>query len=291
VKPAPFEYRAPRTTTEALQMLAEWGDEGRVLAGGQSLVPLMTFRLAQPSHLVDINRIDELNYIRAENGWLAVGACARQAAVERSPDAARQVPLIVEALGFVAHEPVRNRGTVVGSIAHADPAAELPSVALALDAELRVASQTGERQISAADFLRGPFQTALEPGEVVTEVRFPFAPLGSGYAFAEFSRRHGDFAIAGTAVFVQLEGDRVARTAIVLCGVAASPVRAREAVSALQGDVPTAEAIEAAAQRAVEGLRPSSDLHGSSEYRRNVARAQVRRALTLAVARARGEGA
>jgi aerobic carbon-monoxide dehydrogenase medium subunit len=287
VKPAPFAYHPVATAAEATAVLARLGGEGRILAGGQSLLPLMNFRLAQPEHVVDINPIEELAYVRRDDGRLVVGATARQAAIERSEEA-RHVPLLVEALRWVAHPPVRHRGTVVGSIAHADPAAELPCVALTLDARLTLASAAGERVLEADEFFLGPFDTALEPGELLKEVSFPLPPPGSGHAFVEFARRHGDFAIAGAAVALRLDGGRVADAAVGLCGVGPAPLRARAAEERLRGQLASAELVEAAAQAAVEGLRPAADIHGSGGYRVGVARAQVRKALALALDRAKG---
>jgi carbon-monoxide dehydrogenase medium subunit len=290
VKPARFEYHVVRTASEAVAHLAELGEEGRLLAGGQSLVPLMNFRLAQPEHIIDINPVDELRYVRLDDGRLAVGAMARQAAVERSDDARRHVPLLVEALHHVAHPTIRHRGTVVGSIAHADPSAEMPSVAVALDAHITLMSASGERTVGADEFFVGPFETVLQTGELVKEVSYPIARPGSGHAFVEFARRHGDFAIAGAAVAVVLDGDRVLNAQIALCGVAPRPVRARRAEQRLRGEIADAELIAAAAEEAVADLQPAADIHGSSAYRVGLARTQVMRAISLAVERA-GRGA
>jgi carbon-monoxide dehydrogenase medium subunit len=258
-------------------MLASVGEDASVLAGGQSLVPLMNFRVAQPAHLVDINFVDELDYIRVDDGALAIGARTRMSAVERSSDAARAAPLLCEALGSVAHAPIRHRGTVVGSIAHADPAAELPAVLLALDGEVVLRGAGGERRVAAADFFTGALMTARVPGELVTEVRVPASDGNGvgGHALVEFSRRHADFAVAGAAV---AHGGR----AIALFGVADTPVRAAAAERAVADDAGAAAGDVAAA--ATESLRPSADVHGGAEYRRRVARACVERAL----ARARG---
>jgi CO/xanthine dehydrogenase FAD-binding subunit len=286
MKPAAFAYHPVTTVAETTALLAELGDEGRILAGGQSLVPLMNFRLAQPAHIVDINGVAELAYIRRSGDHIAIGALARQAQVERSEDVRRDVPLLAEALKWVAHPPIRHRGTVVGSIAHADPAAELPSVALALDAQLTIVSAGGSRTVPAEEFFVGPFATVVRPGELVTEVSFPVAARGSGHAFAEFSRRHGDFAIAGAAVTLTLDGGRVGDARIVLCGVGPIPLRARAAEERLRGAVPDASVVAAAANAAVVGLTPSADIHGGSEYRVQVARVQVLEAISTAVERA-----
>jgi aerobic carbon-monoxide dehydrogenase medium subunit len=290
VKPPSFEYHVARSTGEATALLEELGEEGRILAGGQSLVPLMNFRLAQPEHIVDINPIRELSYVRRDNGSLAVGATARQADVEHSEDARRHVPLLHEALKSVAHTTIRHRGTVVGSIAHADPAAELPTVAVALGGTITVTKASGSRTVPAEDFFVGPFETVLEPGELVTEVSFPTARPGSAHGFVEFARRHGDFAIAGAAVNLVFEGRRVTDASVVLFSVGPRPIRAGASEDLLRGQAPDADLVEAAAARAVEGLHPGSDMHGSATYRIRVARTQVRRALTAALDRAQ-EGA
>lgn len=288
MKPAPFVYHAVRTAREAVAVLADLRDQGRVLAGGQSLVPLMNFRLAQPAHLVDINPVAELDFIRSDNGLLAIGARTRQATLERSQEAVGRAPLLVEAVKLVGHPPIRHRGTIGGSIAHSDPAAELPAALLAMDGEIMVASARRQRTISAADFFTGPFSTALGPDELLTEIRVRAWPAGSGHAFLEFSRTHGNFAVVGAAVLLHLDGKRVDRAAIALCGVAGTPVRAVSAEKTLVGSVPTPEVQEAAAQAATAGLQPPSDVHGTAAYRRKVARAYVQRALTLALTRARG---
>jgi carbon-monoxide dehydrogenase medium subunit len=288
MKPATFDYHAARSLDEATALLGELGDEGRILAGGQSLVPLMNFRLAQPEHLVDINPIAELDYVRRENGSFAIGATTRQATVERSAEIREQVPLLSEALGSVAHETIRHRGTVVGSIAHADPAAELPTVAVALGATLTLAGASGTRTVPAADFFLGPFETVVEPGEMVSEVSFPVAPSGGAYAFAEFARRHGDFAIAGAAIGLTMDGNTVSDASIVLCSVGPTPVRADAAEDLLRGAEPDAELVERAAAAAVEGLTPQPDMHGGTEYRVRVARTEVRRGLERALERGRG---
>jgi carbon-monoxide dehydrogenase medium subunit len=270
VKPAPFTYHRATTAKEAVEMLAAAGDEGTVLAGGQSLVPLMNFRVAQPAHLVDINYVDELDYIRVDGGWLAIGARTRQAALERSDEVAKAAPLLTEAIRSVAHPPVRHRGTVVGSIVHADPAAELPACILALDGELTIQGPSGERRVPAREFFTGPLMTAKQVGELVTEVRVPARDGdGGGHALAEFSRRHADFAVAGAAV---------SGGAIALFGVADTPVRATDAEQRLGQSADPADVAAAA----TAGLRPNADVHGGAEYRRRVARACVERAVRRA---------
>jgi CO/xanthine dehydrogenase FAD-binding subunit len=289
MKPSAFEYHRPESLAEAVEVLGQLDDEGRILAGGQSLVPLMNFRLAQPTHVVDINRLADLDYVRVEDGAVRVGALARQSAVESHPAVAERVPLLAEALSLVAHPSIRHRGTVVGSVAHADPAAELPSVVLALDAIVTLRGGSGERQVPAKDFFLGPFETAIEPGELAVEIAFPTASPGSGYAFEEFARRHGDFAIAGAAVTLAVHDGVVTEPRIVLCGVGPVPLRATAAEASLDGTAADEAAIEAAGVAALEGVEPPGDMHGGTRYRIGVARAQVRRAIAKAVERAKGE--
>ncbi|MEK6441471.1 MULTISPECIES: FAD binding domain-containing protein [unclassified Pseudonocardia] len=285
MKPPPFHYAAPTSVAEALELLgAHADDEARVLAGGQSLVPLMNFRLAQPGHLIDLRRIEELTRIRNEGDTLVIGAMVRQSHAEHSPEVALAAPLLAEALGYVAHPPIRNSGTVGGSIAHADPAAELPAVALALEADLVVAGPQGTRTIPAADFFRGPFSTAIEPGEILTEVRIPHRR--GGHAFVEFARTHGTFALVGVACVLELDGDAVSRASVGLSGVAGTPVRAAAAERALTGTVPDAASVRAAADAAIAELSPSGDVHGGTETRTDVARSYLRRGVELALTRA-----
>lgn len=287
MKPAPFTYHAPASMGEALSTLAQLGDQGRVLAGGQSLLPLMNFRLAQPVHLVDIRRLDELDYIRSDDGWLAIGARVCQAAVERSSEVAAWCPLLVETVALVGHPPIRHQGTLCGSVAHADPAAELPAALLALGAEVLLSAEQGDRRLTIDEFIRGPYATACPTGGLLKEVRIPSQDASTGYAFVESSRRHGDFAIAGAAVLLRVEQSGIHHVAITLCGVAETPVRAANAEAVLQG-AQGADGFPAAAQAAVEELAPPTDMHGSSDFRRNVARVCVQRALERALARAQG---
>jgi CO/xanthine dehydrogenase FAD-binding subunit len=289
VKPAPFAYYDPRTVDEAVSLLAQHGSDAKVLAGGQSLMPLLNMRLARPAVVVDVNRIEGLDYIRQENGTLAIGALTRQRAVERSDVVARAQPLLAAATRLIAHPQIRNRGTVGGSLAHADPAAEYPAVALALGAELRVAGPRGERAIQAEDFFVTYLTTALEPDELVTEVRMPSPPARTGWSMMELSRRHGDFALAGVAATLTLApGGECAGARIVLFGVGPTPLRARAAELALSGRRPGDELFDEAAQAAPETIEePLSDIHGSTEYRRHLARVLTRRALAEAAVRAR----
>ncbi|MGE0794163.1 MAG: xanthine dehydrogenase family protein subunit M [Acidimicrobiia bacterium] len=289
MKPPPFAYHAPESLDDALALVGEHGDEAKVLAGGQSLVPLMAFRLARPAVLVDVNRVPGLSEVAVHDGALVVGTMVRERAAERSPAVRAHVPLLAEALPLVGHPAIRSRGTVGGSIAHADPAAELPAVALATDAVLVARSAArGERAIAAADFFLGYFTTALEPDEILTEVRFPVAPAGTGVRFEEAARRHGDFAMVGVGASVQLDGGTVVDARIALLGVADAPVRSAEAEAMLRGGPPSRAAFEAAANAAVRELTPPSDLHGSAAYRRSVAGTLVTRALEGAAAAAGG---
>jgi aerobic carbon-monoxide dehydrogenase medium subunit len=294
MKPPPFAYAAPDTVEEAVGLLTEHADaEPRVLAGGQSLIPLMNFRLAKPGYLVDLRNVAGLSGIRREGDVLVIGAMTKMAEVERSPEVAVAAPLVTEAVGLVAHAPVRNSGTVGGSLAHADPAAELPAVALALDADLVAAGPGGTRVIPAAEFFTGPYSTALAADEILTEIRLPVWP--GGHAFTEFSRVHANFAVVAVAALVELDGDgdgggdRIRHAALALAGVAPTPVRATAAERALAGAPADAATIRAAADAAATSLSPAGDLHASPETRRGLARTYLRRGIELAVARARNE--
>jgi carbon-monoxide dehydrogenase medium subunit len=287
VKPPPFRYAAPTSVEEVLDLLAaNADDEPRVLAGGQSLVPLMNFRLAQPGFLVDLRLVEALTTLRTDGDVLVIGAMVRQSAAERSPEVALAAPLLAEALGYVAHTPIRNSGTVGGSLAHADPAAELPAVALALDAELVAAGPGGTRTIPAAEFFHGSFTTALEPGEILTEVRVPRREGVGGHAFVEFARTHGNFALVGVAAVIELDEDIVTGVSIALSGVASTPVRATAAERTLAGTSADAATIKVAVDAAVDELSPAGDLHGSTETRTDIARSYLRRGIELALSRA-----
>jgi len=289
VKPPPFEYAAPATLDEAVGLLTEHAEaEPRVLAGGQSLIPLMNFRLAKPGFLVDLRNVAGLSGIRREGDVLAIGAMTTMSELERSPEVAVAAPLLAEAIGLIAHTPVRNRGTIGGSLAHADPAAELPAVALASDAELVAAGPGGSRTIPAAQFLRGPFSTALAPDEILTEVRLPVWP--GGHAYVEFSRIHATFAVVGVAALAELDGGRIRRAALAVTGVAPTAIRATAAEQALAGADAADPAVAAAAARAgAAGLTPVGDLHASGPTRAGLARTYLRRATELAITRARNE--
>jgi aerobic carbon-monoxide dehydrogenase medium subunit len=289
MKPAPFSYHRPDSVEEAAALLVEHGYDAKLLAGGQSLVPAMNFRLAQPAVLVDLNRVVGLSGI-VENGdgALRMGAMVRQRAAERSPVVAARAPLLAEALPHVAHPQIRARGTVGGSLAHADPAAEIPAVMLALGARMVVRGAGSERVVDAADFFTGLFGTALEPEEVLVAVEVPAAPPGTGTAFAELSRRHGDFALAGVAAAVVLgEDGRCVDARVALFGVGDGPVLAADAAALLVGEAPSEALFRAAADAAAAALDPPADVHASADYRRHLAGVLVRRTLPRAFERAR----
>jgi carbon-monoxide dehydrogenase medium subunit len=282
-----FEYHAPRSVEEVLGLLAEHGDEAKVLAGGQSLVPLLAMRIARPAHLVDINNVEGLTGIAERNGFVAFGALAREREAEGSALVSQHLPVMAAALPHIGHISIRNRGTVCGSIAHADALAELPAVARITGAEMVVKSTTGERVVSAEDFFQGHFTTALGDEELLTEVRMPKGPAGAGWAFEEVARRRGDFALVGVAAMVALDGaGKVAEGRLCLIGVADRPLQASAAEASLVGREPSAENLVAAAEEAVRDLEPPSDIHGSGEYRRQLARVTVRRSLEAAASRA-----
>jgi CO/xanthine dehydrogenase FAD-binding subunit len=289
VKPPPFDYEAPRDLGAALDLLEQRGADGRVLAGGQSLVPLLNFRLARPEVLIDINEVQELAYLRREDGRLRIGSLTRDAQAERSRLVADHWPLLVDALRWVGHPQIRNRGTVGGSVAHADPAAELPVVLFALDARYHARSTRGARTLDSEEMFRGQLQTGLEPDELLCEIEVPAMVSGAGWAFTEFARRHGDFALGGAAVVVESDEDAACRrAAICLLGAGPTPVRPRAAEQALVGQLLTADVIRAAAADAVRDIRPTGDIHGGSEYRTSLIETLVGRALTAAAARANG---
>ena len=282
-----FEYEAPTTLAEAVGLLAEHQDEASVLAGGQSLIPLMALRLARPPVLVDINGLSELSGVSVSDGWVAVGAMTREYVAEESETVAETLPLLAAALPLIGHEAIRSRGTIGGSLAHADPAAELPAVARALGAEFVVRSQSGERVIPAAEWFEGYLATARRPDEILVEVRFPAAGPGTGASFQEVARRHGDFAMVGLAASLTLADGAVSDARLAFSGIADVPVRAAEAEAFLVGQEPSAQLFEEAARRATADIDPPADLHGSAEYRKKVAAALVRRGLRAAADSAR----
>ena len=281
------EYEAPTTIAEAVDLLAEHQDEASVLAGGQSLIPLLALRLARPAVLIDINGVGELSGVSVTDGWVGIGAMTREYVAEESATVADAVPLLAAALPLIGHEAIRSRGTIGGSLAHADPAAELPAVALALDAEFVVRSRSGDRVVPAAEWFEGYLTTARRPDEILFEVRFPAAGPGTGVAFQEVARRHGDFAIVGLAASLTLTSGAISGARLAFAGIADVPVRAADAEELLVGERPSAELFEEAARRATDGIEPPADLNGSSEYRKKVAAALVRRGLRAAADNAR----
>jgi len=287
MKPAPFTYAAPSTIDEAITLLAEHGDTVKLLAGGQSLMPMMNLRLARPQYIVDLNRIPALDYVTERDGALAVGALTRQRSLERSPTVRQDYPLLYEATTLIGHIAIRNRGTVGGSIAHDDPAAELPAVLLAHGGSVQVKGPRGTRQIAAIDLFRAYLTTALEPDEILTEVCFPRYPAGTGWCFMEESRRHGDFAMVGVAVLLTLDTARqCTHVAVVLCGVGGVPHEVAAAPALLLGHTVDDARLHDIAQTAASEIEPESDLHASTEFRRHLSAVLTQRALRKAAERA-----
>ncbi|HZR14914.1 MAG TPA: xanthine dehydrogenase family protein subunit M [Acidimicrobiia bacterium] len=288
MKPAPFEYHAPTTIAEAVDLLARHGDEAKPLAGGQSLVPMLALRLARFEHLVDLNRVDELRGVARTNGTLRVGAMTTQATVEHDGDVARDVPLLAMATPLIGHFQIRNRGTVGGSLAHADPASEYPAVALALDARFDVASSSGTREVPAQEFFEGTWQTALGADDLLVAVRFPVWEGRCGFACDEVARRHGDFALAGAIAAVELDGSsNVTRAGIALFGMGPAPVRATDAEQALVGTHPASDDdLRELGALAVRDTAPVDDVHASASYRRRVGEYLARKTLRDAIRRA-----
>ncbi|MBI3000725.1 MAG: xanthine dehydrogenase family protein subunit M [Deltaproteobacteria bacterium] len=293
MKPAPFEYFAPQEVGEALELLQRYGEEAKILAGGQSLMPLLSLRLARPAVLIDINRLRDLAFIRSgPDGGLSIGALTRQRALERSGQVAAQCPLIAGAIPMIGHFQIRNRGTIGGSLAHADPAAELPAVALALGAEFLVHSARGQRTIGAEDFFLGYMTTAIEPSELLTEIRIPGTRPQVGWAIEEVARRRGDFATVGVVTLVELNGNHTCQNArIVVFGVGEKPERVARAERLPCGKRPDEHPLAEAAKAVTEDLDPVSDVHASAEYRKEVGGVLARRALQSAFKRAQKETA
>jgi carbon-monoxide dehydrogenase medium subunit len=286
VKPPPFDYASPDSIDEAAALLADH-DQAKVLAGGQSLLPLLNFRLAAPSLLVDLRRISGLRAVERVDGAVHIGAMVTQRGAEHDESLARDVPLLREALRFVAHPQIRSRGTIVGSVAHADPAAELPAVLVALDGRVHVRSSGGTRSIDAADLYEGFFSTSLRPDEIVTAVELPTAAPRTGAACVELAQRAGDYAICGAVVQVTRDGGGVVEDVrVALLGVGRRPARAGAVEERLRGEAPTPELLDEAAARASDGLSPAADRQASADYRRHLARVLVRRGLEQALERA-----
>ena len=285
MKPPSFLYACPRSLEETLALLAEHGEDAKVLAGGQSLVPLLNLRLAGPKVLVDVNRIPELSYVRRDGGTLRVGAMTRHRELEVSAEAAVAEPLLPRAAREIGHLAIRNRGTIGGSLAHADPAAEWPLIAVAVDARLMLRSSTGSRTVGARQFFAGPLTTVLEPTEILTDVAFPAATAQGGCGFCELSRRPGDFAIVAVACRVTRDGSGVCVGATLAVGGAhGTPIHIAEVDDILKGSRGEADALRAAAEAVRRAVDPGSDLHGSADYRRRMAGVLAHRALGEALA-------
>ena len=284
MKPARFDYNAPASVAEAIGILQRHHGDARLLAGGQSLIPMMNFRIARPKALVDLNRVEGLAYIREHGGEVRIGAMTRQRELEFSPVIRQKLPLLAEAVRLIGHLPTRSRGTIGGSIAHADPAAELPMILQALEGEVVTHSPRGERIIKAGDLFVDALVTALAPDEILTEVRFPTMPAGTGYAVEEIARRHGDFAVAGVASIVRRDGERCVLVRLATCGVGPAPTRLRDAegVLAERGFGPSV--LEEAARVAATEVEPIDDLIASGKYRRQLTEVLVHRSLVRSIA-------
>ncbi len=285
MKPANFQYYDPTTIEEVVDLLSQFGDQARPLAGGQSLVPLMNFRLLRPAHLVDLNGVRDLSYLRVENGELRIGATTRQRQLERSTDVANGWPLLREATGYIGHLQIRNRGTVGGSLAHAFPSAELPMAMVTLGASLVLSGKARQRTVSAEDFFLSYMTTVLEPGELLTEIRVPMLPANTGWSYQEVSRRHGDFALAGSAALVRLDPNgNIDHARLTVTGV--TPIQVMTAEEIVTGQKPSEALFRNAVRKAMEGLEQDSDIHASAEYRRSACAALGERTLREAAERA-----
>jgi CO/xanthine dehydrogenase FAD-binding subunit len=285
MKPPPFKYQRASSVAEALSALAEGGSDAKLLAGGQSLIAMMNLRLARPSMLIDINRVSELSYIQRSNGTLKIGAMTRQTMLEESAEVAAACPLLTAVMPHIAHKPIRNRGTLGGSLAHNDPTAELPAVALACDAQMVIRSASGERTLAAADFFTGYLETALAADEILTAVHIPATPAGTGYSFMEISPRQGDYALVGVAAMMQMSGGNCTNVRLVCLGAGDSAMRMSAAEASLNGQAPSAEAFRAAAEAAATAADPGSDYHATADYRRDLIRSLTQRALAEAHSR------
>lgn len=289
LKAPPFEYVAATTVAEAIKLMEEVGPDAKFLAGGQSLVPLMNLRLARPRVLIDINGLDELSGIHKDDGQVIIGALTRQRALEFDPIIAQHLPLLKATVRYIGHPQIRNRGTIGGSLAHNDPAAELPALMLLYEADIMASGPQGERVIPARDFFRGYLSTALTPGELLTRIRVPLSPPRTGGDFQEVSRRLGDFALVGVGALVTVDdSNRIDEARLVVTGVGSSATRVAQAEAILKGEPPSERLFAEAARRLSEAIEPESDIHASAEYRRRVAGVLTRRTLEQAVQKARG---
>lgn len=286
MKPPSFEYLAASSVEEAVAALGDHGDDAKIIAGGQSLMPMLNFRLLEPAMLIDINRVPGLGFIEPDGGGLRIGALCRHHALETSDLVRSRFPVLNDAMAHVAHLAIRNRGTIGGSLSHADPAAELPMMAMLLDATIIVTGENANREIAAYDFFAGALSTTLGEDELVTEIRLPALPGDTGWAFEEIAQRSGDYAIAAAAATVTQSGGTARDVRIAVMGVGETPMRMAKAEALLDGTSFDADAIEAAAQAVHDGVDPMTDLHASADYRRHLARALTRRVLTAAWQRA-----
>lgn len=285
--PAAFDYHVAQTVDEAIALLQEYGDEAKLLAGGHSLLPTMKMRLAQPGHLIDLGRIDGLSYIREENGYVAIGAMTTYSKIERSDLLARRFALLPEGTALIGDQQVRNRGTIGGSVAHSDPAADMPGIVLALKATIVARGPKGQREIAADDFFQDLFTTALDVSEVVTEIRLPLLPAHSGSAYEKLANRASHYAVAGCAAVVTLNDDNTCASAsVVITGASVKPTRASAVESSLTGKTLDEATIAAAASHAADGLELIEDIHGSKAYRAQMTTVMAKRALLRAVERA-----
>lgn len=292
MKPPRFDYYDPQTVAEVLALLQEHGDNAKLLAGGQSLIPVLNMRLAKPKVLIDLNRVENLSYMRLEDEVLAIGAMTRHAALERSPLIGQYQPLLRDAERHIGHVQIRNRGTIGGSLAHADPASELPAVMVALGATMRIAGPSGHRDVAAEDFFLMYFTTCMQPDEMLVEIRVPIMPARSGHAFEELARRHGDFALAGVACLLTLSKEgTVADCRLGLVGLGMTPVRAHAAETVLKGKLPSPELLREAASTVRTEIIPEDDVHATGEYRKELAGVLTERALVNALARIFGTDA
>jgi len=289
MKPAPFEYYVPDSIEQTVELLHQHGDNAKLLAGGQSLVPAMNFRVVQPAILIDLNRVGELSYIREGDSLLRVGAMTRERQLEFDSAVAKRTPLLTEAAPFIAHPQIRNRGTIGGSIVNADPAAELPVLMLALNARLNARNASGERWVDAQDFFVGMFSTALDPDEILVEIELPFASPRTGWSFMEVAPRAGDYALMGVAALVALdENGRCTEARLVYLNAGDGPVNAKGAARMLEGEIPDEPVIQAAADSASQNeINPFGNIHASSDFQRHLARVLTRKTLKQATERAR----
>lgn len=290
MKPAPFDYRAPDTIDEVVELLAAHGGDAKIMAGGQSLTPMLNFRVVRPSLIIDVSRLIEFDYVRPRaDGGLTIGALTRHRVLETSPLVASRFPVIPETMVHVAHLAIRNRGTIGGSLSHADPAAELPMISRLLDAQIIARSVRGERSIDSKDFFLGPLTNALEEDEMVIRVEAPGLPSGMGWCFQEFSRRAGDFALAAVGVLLEVRDSTIHQARVAMMGVGDTPLRRTEAEAILVGKSLSEPVIAEAVRAACATLEPSLDLHASPEFRRHLAGVLMERVLRKAWQRAIGD--